>query len=113
VVMSATYERIQTPEYADGVTEAPTRPVLPAGAIVLQLGPDEFLFGGIGVAVTFAAQPPDDANVGILSCAEGECENGEWRHRRWLNGDQTHQGRRVRLEPGRFTQQRVKLYRYK
>lgn len=43
----------------------------------------------------------------------GRSEAGEWRHLRWLNGDQTHQGRHVRLEPGRFTLQRVKLYRYR
>ena len=34
-------------------------------------------------------------------------------HLRWLNGDQTRQGRHVRLEPGRFALQRVKLYRYR
>jgi hypothetical protein len=31
---------------------------------------------------------------------------------RWLNGDETHQGRHVRLEPGRFSIQRVRLYLY-
>ena len=114
VVMSATYLRVHLPEFADGVvSDAGNRPILPAGAIVLQLGPDEFLFGGIGVTFTFAAQTPGDPNFGILSCAEGRYENGEWHHLRWLNGDQTHQGRHVRLEPGRFTLQRVKLYRYK
>jgi beta-galactosidase GanA len=44
---------------------------------------------------------------------EGTFEDGRWRHVRWLNGDQTHQGRHVRLEPGRFAIQRVKLYRYR
>lgn len=118
VTLSATYERLESPGLADGViNEAGDRPanrtLLPAGAIVIQLGPDEFLFGGIGVTITFAAPTPGDPILGLLNCAEGRYENGEWRHLRWLNGDQTHQGRHVRLEPGRFTLQRVKLYRYR
>ena len=31
---------------------------------------------------------------------------------RWLSGDETHQGRHIRLEPGRFSLQRVRLYSY-
>jgi hypothetical protein len=34
-------------------------------------------------------------------------------HTRWLNGDQTHQGRHVRVAPGDFGILRVKLYTYK
>ncbi len=118
LTLSASYEHLEPPELADGViNEAGDRPanrvLLPAGAIVIQLGPDEFLFGGIGVTITFAAPTPGDPRIGLLSCAEGRYEAGEWRHLRWLNGDQTHQGRHVRLMPGRFTLQRVKLYRYR
>jgi beta-galactosidase GanA len=118
VTLSATYERLESPGLADGViNEAGDRPahrtLLPAGALVIQLGPDEFLFGGIGVTVTFAASTPGDPQIGILKCAEGRYEDGVWKHIRWLNGDQTHQGRHIRLEPGRFTLQRVTLYRYR
>ena len=118
LTLSATYERLESPGLADGVINeagdrAANRTLLPAGAIVIQLGPDEFLFGGIGVTITFAAPTPVAPQIGILSCAEGRYEAGEWRHLRWLNGDQTHQGRHVRLEPGRFTLQRVKLYHYR
>jgi hypothetical protein len=38
---------------------------------------------------------------------------GQWQPRRWLNGDQTHQGRHLRLPSGKFDIQRVKLYRYR
>lgn len=79
---------------------------------MIALGEDEFLFAGIGLTLTFASAE-GGWQAGILSVAEGRYENGEWRHLRWLNGDQTHQGRHVRLEPGRFTIQRVKLYRYR
>jgi beta-galactosidase GanA len=118
LTLSATYERLEAPGLADGVINeagdrSASRALLPAGAIVIQLGPDDFLFGGIGTVVTFAAPTPGDPLIGILSCEEGRYENGEWRHVRWLNGDQTHQGRHLRLEPGRFTLQRIKLYRYR
>lgn len=32
---------------------------------------------------------------------------------RWLNGDQTHQGRHIRLPAGRVGVQRFELYRYR
>jgi beta-galactosidase GanA len=118
LVLSATYERLESPGLADGViNEAGDRPTsrvtLPAGAIVIGLGSDEILFGGIGVTVTFASATPGDPKIGILSCEEGRYVDGQWQHIRWLNGDQTHQGRHLRLEPGYFTLQRVKLYHYR
>ena len=118
VTLSVTYERMEAPRLADGVINeagdrAANRAALPAGAIVIQLGPDEFLFGGMGVTVTFAAPTPGDPWLGILQCEEGRFVDGRWQHLRWLNGDQIHQGRHLRLEPGRFTIQRIKLYRYR
>lgn len=118
LVLGVSYEHLEAPGLADGViNEAGDRPAartpLPAGALVIQLGPDELLIGGIGVTVTFSAPTPGDPRIGILDCAEGRYEDGQWHHLRWLNGDQTHQGRHVRLEPGRFTLQRVRLYRYR
>jgi beta-galactosidase GanA len=118
VTFSVTYERLESPGLADGVINeagdrAANRTQLPAGALVIQLGPDEFLFAGIGVTVTFATPSPGDPWLGLLECEEGRYQEGQWQHARWLNGDQTHQGRHLRLEPGRFTLQRVKLYRYR
>jgi hypothetical protein len=117
LTLNATYERLESPGLADGVINeagdrSASRAQLPAGAIVLQLGLDEFLFGGIGVTITFAAPKAGDPIIGILNCEEGRYVEGQWQHIRWLNGDQTHQGRHVRLEPGHFTLQHVKLYRY-
>ncbi len=117
LALSATYERLESPGLADGVINeagdrSTSRALLPAGAIVIQLGPDEFLFGGIGVTVTFAAPAPGTPQIGILNCEEGRYFDGHWQHLRWLNGDQTHQGRHIRLEPGRWAIQRVRLYRY-
>lgn len=70
------------------------------------------MFAGIGVTVTFATLDPL-VQAGILSVEEGRFVDGAWQNVRWLNGDQTHQGRHLRLEPGRMAVQRIKLYRYR
>jgi hypothetical protein len=111
-VLHASFEHGARPSLADG--GGPTAaPAFPAGGLVIATAPDELLFAGIGVTVTFATL--DDGptpNVGLQSVEEGRFQDGKWQHLRWLNGDQTHQGRHIRLEPGRFTIQKVRLYRY-
>lgn len=116
-VLNASFERAAPPPLADGVivpvgSGPGGSPTLPAGGLVIAIGPDEFIFAGLGVTVTFATLEPG-VQAGILSVSEGRFADGQWRHVRWLNGDQTHQGRHVRLEPGRVVIQRVKLYRYR
>ncbi|GAB2450693.1 DUF5597 domain-containing protein [Xylanimonas ulmi] len=117
LVLEATYERVPAPSLADGVInesgQAAGTTRLPAAAIVIRTGPDELVVAGLGVTLTFAAVEPGGDVVGILACEEGRFADGEWRRLRRLNGDQTHQGRHVRLEPGRFAVQRVRLYRYR
>jgi hypothetical protein len=83
-----------------------------AEGVVIATGPDEFLFAGMGVTVTFATGEPG-LQAGILSVEQGRFADGKWENVRWLNGDQTHQGRHLRLEPGRFAIQRIRLYRYR
>jgi beta-galactosidase GanA len=124
--INATFERASGAALADGIsiavgtentmmsTGGASRPasVLPSGGLAISLGEDEFIFAGTGLVLTFAAKEAD-VQTGILSVEEGRFVDGKWEHIRWLNGDQTHQGRHVRLESGRFTLQRVKLYRYR
>lgn len=86
-------------------------PALPAGGIVIATGPDEFVIAGTGLTVTFES-PAGGAVLGLLSVQEGHFVDGVWKGGRWLNGDQTNQGRFVRLPAGRFSIQRVKLYHY-
>ena len=81
------------------------------GGLAIQLGPDEYLFAGSGITVTFAPQE-GAGHAGIESIWEGRFEGGQWRPGRLLNGDESHQGRHVRLPPGSFSIQRVRLYRY-
>ncbi|WP_221584701.1 DUF5597 domain-containing protein [Microbacterium sp. G2-8] len=119
LVLSAVYEHAVSPGLADGViNEADDRPSdqthLPAGAIVIQTGDDELVVAGMGVTLTFAAAEASVETIGILRCDEGGIdERGSWRSIRRLNGDETHQGRHVRLPPGSFSIQRVALHRYR
>ena len=83
------------------------------GGLIIALAPDEFLIAGTGIVVTFAPVSPGDPIAGILSADEGRFVKGRWQTIRRLNGDQTHQGRHIRLEPNDFSIQRVKLYRHR
>jgi beta-galactosidase GanA len=98
------------PTFGPGRWEAP--PGAPLGSVmILQLGPDEFAIVGMGVTITF--EPADgNGKVGIDRVQEGRFADGTWVGGRWLNGDQTHQGRHVHLDDRRWTVQRVSLYRY-
>jgi hypothetical protein len=84
-----------------------------AGGLIIAVAPDEFVIAGTGLVITFETASPSDVTVGILSAQEGKFANGQWVGGRWLNGDQTHQGRHIRLPAGKFDIQRVKLYRYR
>jgi beta-galactosidase GanA len=84
-----------------------------AGGLVVATGPDEYVFAGTGLTITFESNGTGDPLVGLLAVDEGKYVDGQWVAGRRLNGDQTHQGRHVRLGAGKFGIQRVKLYRYK
>ena len=105
--LNVTYER-----FASSAQNTQTPDAI-SGGLVISVGPDEFIFAGTGLVITLETETPSDVIVGILSAQEGKYVNGQWAPGRWLNGDQTHQGRHVRLVPGKFDIQRVKLYRYR
>lgn len=84
----------------------------PAGAIIVRTGPDEFYLAGSGVVITFANTGDPGYRVGILKNEEGRMEEGRWRVIRHLNGDQTHQGRHIRIFRGAYAIQRFELYSY-
>jgi hypothetical protein len=113
-VLRATFERQTPPALADGVI-MPAGPgaaaSAPSGGLVLATAPDEFIVAGTAVTITFAATEPGK-RAGILQAEEGRFVAGRWENVRWLGGDETHQGRHMRLEPGRFSIQRVRLYLY-
>src|SRR5262249_5685827 len=82
-----------------------TTPRALGGALIVALAPDELLIAGSGVVVTFEPTTAGDPIAGILSAQDGRYVNGQWRPGRWLNGDQTHQGRHIRLPPGELSMQ--------
>ena len=79
-------------------------------ALVVELGPDEFLVTGVDTSVTFhlpGKQPWMRSE--IISAEEGHFENGVWKGLRNLNGDETDRGlcfhqkpEVVRVRLGRF-----------
>lgn len=86
------------------------------GAMILQLGPNDFLVAGTGMIVTFgvsgAGHGDGHSQAGIDSIWEGKFVNGVWKPGRNLNGDDDNQGRWLSLPSGKFAIRMVKLYRY-
>ena len=84
-----------------------------AGCLIVQTAENEFFLAGSGVVITFKNMKDPDLNVGILKAEEGKFEDHKWKVIRHLNGDQTHQGRHIRilLADGYFIQ-RFELYNY-
>ena len=84
-----------------------------AGGLIIQTGPDEFTVAGTGIVLTFFSDQPDQPIAGILSIDEGSYINGQWIPVRRMNGDQSHQGRHLRIPVGETGIQKLQLYRYK
>jgi beta-galactosidase GanA len=83
------------------------------GGIIIQTGPDDYLIAGQGMTVTMEPVGEGAPLAGIDSAWEGTFDaQGNWVPGRLLNGDQTHQGRHIRLAPGAFQIQKIRLYRY-
>lgn len=84
-----------------------------AGALFVQLSDNEFIVAGTGVVIrSYNRKTPEKVSVGLLSCDKGKFENGTWIPTQRLNGDETHQGRHVRIPVGDFDVQRFSLYAY-
>jgi beta-galactosidase GanA len=95
--------------FVDPFTARQDQTIAAHGGLIIQLGPEEYLVAGRGLTVTFSAAR---GIAGIESIREGAYENGRWNPGRLLNGDESHQGRHLRLPPNGYGVQRVRLYRY-
>lgn len=82
------------------------------GGLIIQTGANEFFVAGSGVTITFDTQNPEGTQAGIAHIEEGRFVDGKWQRGRVLNGDQSHQGRHLRLPPDQFGIQRLELYQY-
>ena len=90
-------------------------PVWPAaGGILVQTAPGELVIAGNGIIATFAPwDPKSKAEVGIEAVDEGRVSGGRFVAGHRLNGDETHQGRQLRLPMGALGVQRVKVYSFR
>ena len=90
-----------------------------AACIILRLGKEDYLAIGSGVVITYSdAKAGDtwkqgDTRIGLAKCESVRISNGQMQVKRHLNGDQTHQGRHVRIPVGQYDIQHFRLYRYK
>ena len=90
-----------------------------AACIVLRLGKEDYLAIGSGVVITYtdakagAAWQQGDTRIGLAKCESVSISEGKMHVKRHLNGDQTHQGRHVRIPVGQFDIQHFRLYRYR
>jgi len=84
------------------------------GGMLIHAGGEDFWFAGQGITVTFRGVDGGPPVAGIDYAEEGVFDaQGNWVPGRRLNGDQTHQGRHLRLAPGKTQIQKVRLYRYR
>jgi beta-galactosidase GanA len=82
------------------------------GGLIIQTGQDEFIVAGTGITLTFK-DPNGRDQIGIEQIVEGLMEDGKFIEGRWLNGDQSHQGRHLTIPDGETSVLRLRLYRYK
>jgi len=82
------------------------------GGLVVQIAPGEFIVAGNGIIATFSSATAG-VTVGLERVDEGHIAAGKFVATRRLNGDETHQGRQVRLPMGALAVQRVKVYTFK
>jgi hypothetical protein len=88
-------------------------PGMLAGSIIVSTGPDEYIIAGKSQVITFEPNSPGDPIAGIASIQKGHFDKGRWVADLYLNGDEDHQGRHLRLSPDEYEIQRIKLYRYR
>ena len=102
-----------TVTFVDPWTPKDQQTIADHGGLVIQSGAD-FWFAGQGITVTFKGADDGPPLVGIDVAEEGVFDaEGKWVAGRRLNGDQTHQGRHIRLPPGPSQIQRVRFYRFR
>ena len=90
-----------------------------AACIIIRLGKEDYLVLGSGVVITYTdakageTWKQGDTRIGLAKCESVSISDGQMHVKRHLNGDQTHQGRHVRIPVGQFDIQHFRLYRYK
>lgn len=89
-----------------------------AACMILRLGKEDYLVIGSGVVITYSDANHEktwkkgDPRIGLALCESVSVHGTGLKATRRLNGDQTHQGRHVRIPMGQFDIQHFRLYRY-
>jgi len=113
-IVLGNYKLSVSHDYTLGWSPGAANPDWPmSGGIIIQEGESEYIIAGTGIVITFSVKDGSNAIAGILQADEGSYKNGKWAPGRRMNGDQTHQGRHIRIPVGEWNIQRVKLYQYK
>ena len=103
-----------TVTFIDPWTARDQQTVANHGGLMIHTGDEDFWFAGQGITITFKGADDRPPLVGIDFAEEGVFDSqGKWIPGRRLNGDQTHQGRHIRLPPGKPQIQKVRFYRYR
>ncbi|GAA4142238.1 DUF5597 domain-containing protein [Flavobacterium chungbukense] len=103
-----TFKHDYTLNWSDGA-KAEVWPM--SSAIIIEIAKNEFYIAGSGIVVTFKTLK-ENLNAGILKTDQGRFENEVFKTIRHFNGDQTHQGRHLRISVGDYEIQKIKLYSY-
>lgn len=96
-----------TATFIDPWTPRDQQDIANHGGLVVHAGGEDFWIAGQGITTTLGGAGIDKAEEGVFDA------QGKWQPGRRLNGDQTHQGRHIRLPPGKPQIQRVRFYRYR
>lgn len=83
-----------------------------SGALIISMGEDEYIVAGTGVVITFESVDKELGRAGIGQIDRVINKNGEWKSTLRLNGDQSHQGRHLRIPVGEYDIQKLRLYKY-
>ncbi len=102
-----------TVSFVDPWTPKDRQNIAANGGLIIQTGDDSFIVAGTGIVVTFDDATPDHMAVGIEQIVEGKYVGDAWKPGRWLNGDESHQGRHLRISADSFGIQHLKLYKFK
>ena len=100
-----------TASYGD--KDHPEQAIADHGGLIIQTGDNEFLVAGQGVTLTFEDATDPHMSVGIEQDLEGKYLDGQWTTGRWLNGDETLEGRHLHLPGDGFSIQKLTLYKYR
>ncbi len=102
-----------TVSFIDPWTPKDKQDIASNGGLIIQTGDDSFIVAGKGVVVTFEDAAPEKQAVGIEQIVEGSYVDGVWKPGRWLNGDESHQGRHLKINADGFGIQQLKLYKFR